>query len=81
MQFTTDQTIKLNYKKNTTAGSKSRGWGKKSVESSYPIDRERNLKDYVGFVKRGQHTTWLSDDMVKQMYDEDFITEEEYKKW
>ena len=80
-QFTTDQTIKLNYKLNTTAGSKSKGWGKKSVESSYPIDRERNLKDYVGFVQRGQHTTWLSDDMVKQMYDEELITKEEYKNW
>ena len=81
MQFNAPQTIKLNYKTNATAGSKSKGWGKKSVESSYPIDRERNLKDYVGFVQRGQHTTWLSDDMVKQMYDEDLITEEEYKKW
>mgnify|MGYP007000078614 len=30
---------------------------------------------------RGQHTTWLSDEMVKQMYDEDLVTEEEYKKW
>ena len=76
---TTDQTIKLNYKLNTS--SKSKSWGKKSVESSYPIDRERNLKDYVGFVQRGQHTTWLSDDMVKEMYRRQLITEEEYKKW
>ena len=80
-QFNAPQTINTNYKTNTTAGSKSKGWGKKLVESSYPIDRERNLKDYVGFVQRGQHTTWLSDDMVKQMYDEDLITEEVYKKW
>ena len=78
-QFNTDQTIKLNYKLNT--GSKSKGWGKKSVESSYPIVRERNLKDYVGFVQRGQHTTWLSDDMVKEMYRRQLITKEEFKKW
>ncbi len=32
MQFTTDQTIKLNNKLNTTAGSKSKGWGKKSSD-------------------------------------------------
>ncbi len=81
VNYLSPQTINTNYKTNTTAGSKSKGWGKKSVESSYPIDRERNLKDYVGFVQRGQHTTWLSDDMVKQMYDEDLSTEEVYKKW
>ena len=81
MQFTTDQTIKLNYKLNTTAGSKSKGWGKKSVESSYPIDRERNLKDYVSFVKRSQHLPSISDDMVDEMYRRQLITKEEYKKW
>ena len=80
-QFNAPQTINTNYKTNTTAGSKSKGWGKKSIESSYPIGRERNLKDYVGFVKRGQHTTWLSDDMVEEMYRLQLITEEEYKKW
>ena len=81
VRYTSDQTININNKLNTTIGSKSKGWGKKSIESSYPIDRERNLKDYVGFVKRGQHTTWLSDDMVEKMYRLQLITEEEYKKW
>ena len=80
VNYLSPQTINTNNKLNSS-NKKLNGWGKKSVESSYPIDRERNLKDYVGFVKRGQHTTWLSDDMVKQMYDEDLITEEEYKKW
>ena len=80
-QFTTDQTIKLNYKLNTTAGSKSKGWGKKSVESSYPIDRERNLKDYVSFVKRSHHIPSISDDMVEEMLRRQLITKEEYKKW
>ncbi len=80
-QFTTDQTIKLNYKLNTTAGSKSKGWGKKSVESSYPIDREKNLKDYVSFVKRSHHIPSISDDMVEEMHRRQLITEEEYKKW
>ena len=52
-------------------------------ETSYEtlIKDKGSLERYVSFVKRGQHTTWLSDDMVKQMYDEDLITEEEYKKW
>ncbi len=81
VQFTTDQTIKLNYKLNTTAGSKSKGWGKKSVESSYPIDRERNLKDYVSFVKRSHHIPSISDDMVEEMFRRQLITEEEYKNW
>ena len=81
MQFNAPQTIKLNYKTNATAGSKSRSWGKKSVESSYPIDRERNLKDYVSFVKRSHHIPSISDDMVEEMFRRQLITEEEYKKW
>ena len=81
-QFTTDQTIKLNYKLNPTAGSKSKGWRKKPLDPLTAFIKDKgSLERYVSFVKRGQHTTWLSDDMVKQMYDEDLITEEEYKKW
>ena len=81
-QYTTDQTIKLNYKLNPTAGSKSKGWKKKPLDPLTAFIKDKSsLEGYVSFVKRGQHTTWLSDDMVKQMYDEDLITEEEYKKW
>ena len=80
VNYLSPQTINTNNKLNSS-NKKLNGWGKKSVESFYPIDRNKNLKDYVGFVQRGQHTTWLSDDMVKQMYDEDLITEEVYKKW
>ena len=45
------------------------------------FSRERNYKDYVGFVKRGQHTTWLSNEMVRQMLKEGLISEEESKNY
>ena len=81
-QFTTDQTIKLNYKLNTTAGSKSKGWGKKPSDPLTVFVKEKNnLEEYVSFVKRCQRLPSISDDMVKEMFHRQLITEEEYKKW
>ena len=42
---------------------------------------EKTYKDYVWFVQKGMRSTKISDDMVRQMREENLITEEEFKKW
>jgi len=45
------------------------------------VQPKKSHKDYVNFVKRGIRTTFISDDMVRQMRRENLITEEEFKAW
>ena len=52
-------------------------------ETSYEtlVRDKSNLEGYVDFVKRGQRLPSISDDMVKEMFRRQLITEDEYKKW
>ena len=54
-----------------------------TIETSEPvsISQHKNYKNYVFFVKKGIRTTAISDDMVRKMYEEKLITEQEYKNW
>tara|TARA_R100000700_G_C3176475_1_gene151459 strand:- start:1900 stop:2682 length:783 start_codon:yes stop_codon:yes gene_type:complete len=54
-----------------------------TIETSEPvsISQHKNYKNYVFFVKKGIRTTAISDDMVRKMYQEELITEQEYKNW
>jgi len=40
-----------------------------------------NLEGYVGFVKRGQRLQSITDDMVKEMFRLQLISETEFNKW
>ena len=52
-------------------------------ETSYEtLARDKgNLETYAKLVKKGIHTQSISDDMVREMYRRQLITEEEFKKW
>ena len=54
-----------------------------TIETSEPTtsSQPKNYKNYVFFVKKGIRTTAISDDMVRKMYQEELITEQEYKNW
>ena len=45
------------------------------------VSQKKPLENYVNFVKKGVHTTFIDDTMVKQMLVKGLITEEEFKKW
>ena len=60
----------------------------KIIEGNYEKDqkqetvhKEKTYKDYVWFVKKGMRSTRISDDMVRKMFDEKLITNEEFKAW
>ena len=53
----------------------------KKETNEFGVQPKKSHKDYVNFVKRGIRTTFISDDMVRQMRKENLITEEEFKKW
>ena len=42
---------------------------------------QRNYKDYVSFVKRCQHTTFIDKEMVTNMLKDGLITQEEHDRW
>ena len=42
---------------------------------------QRNYKDYVSFVKRCQHTTFIDKEMVTDMLKDKLITQEEHDRW
>mgnify|MGYP003643193765 CR=1 FL=1 len=42
---------------------------------------QRNYKDYVSFVKRCQHTTFIDKEMVTNMLKDKLITQEEHDRW
>ena len=52
-------------------------------ETSYEtlVRDKGNLETYAKLVKKGIHTQSISDDMVREMYRRQLITEEEFKKW
>ena len=52
-------------------------------ETSYEtlVRDKGNLETYAKLVKKGIHTQSISDDMVREMYRCQLITEEEFKKW
>ena len=56
-------------------------------EEELPIKKEetpvqpKTHKDYVFAVKKGMRLMNITDDMVRQMREENLITEEEFKKW
>jgi len=45
------------------------------------VTAQRTYKDYVGFVKRGQHTAFIDDGMVEDMLKDNLITKEEFNRW
>lgn len=45
------------------------------------VPQKKSLENYVNFVKKGVHTTFIDDTMVKQMLVKGLITEEEFKAW
>jgi len=60
----------------------------KIIEGKYTPDAvaekvtaQRAYKDYVSFVKRGQHITVIDDGMVKDMLKDNLITKEEFDRW
>ena len=42
---------------------------------------QRDHKNYVNFVKRGQHTTFIDKEMVTKMLKDNLITQEEHDSW
>ena len=42
---------------------------------------QRDHKNYVNFVKRGQHTTFIDKEMVTNMLKDKLITQEEHDRW
>ena len=50
-------------------------------ENVVQFDPLTKVKSYVSFVKKGQRIPSISDDMVKIMLKEDWITKEEFDRW
>ena len=48
---------------------------------NFSKEQKKSLENYVNFVKKGVHTTFIDDTMVKQMLVKGLITEEEFKAW
>ena len=69
VQFTTDQTIKLNYKKNTTAGSKFKGWGKKPSDPLTVLitKTDRTDEDLLWRHKQGFGLDQIEEKRVKEL--------------
>ena len=68
-QFTTDQTIKLNYKLNTTAGSKFKGWGKKPSDPLTVLitKTDRTDEDLLWRHKQGFGLDQIQEKRVKNL--------------
>lgn len=79
-KFSTDQTININNKINTSKENQS--WGRKSVDPLSGFNNKPDdLEKYVFAVKKNMRILGITDDMVKEMFHRQLITEEEYKKW
>jgi len=79
-KFSTDQTIKINNKINTSKEKKS--WARKSVDPLIGFSNKPDgLEKYVFAVKKGMRILGITDDMVREMYNRDLISEEEFNKW
>ena len=79
-KFSTHQTININNKINTSKENKS--WGRKSVDPlSGFSNKPEGLEKYVFAVKKGMRILGITDDMVREMYNLQLISEEEFNKW
>jgi len=79
-KFSTDQTININNKINTSKENQS--WGVKSVDPLSGFNNKSDgLEKYVFAVKKGMRILSITDDMVRQMYRRQLISEEEFNKW
>lgn len=45
------------------------------------LPQKRSIENYVSFVKKGVHTTYIDDTMVRQMYKEGLISKQELKDY
>ena len=50
-------------------------------EEQIGFSPQRDHKNYVNFVKRGQHTTFIDKEMVTKMLNDKLITQEEHDRW
>jgi hypothetical protein len=79
-KFSTDQTININNKINTSKENIS--WGRKPVDPlSGFSNKPEGLEKYVFAVKKGMRILGITDDMVREMYSLQLISEEEFNKW
>ena len=70
MQFNAPQTIKLNYKTNATAGSKSRSWGKKKPSEPFTAfikKTDRTDEDLLWRHKKGFCLDQIEEKRVKEL--------------
>ena len=79
-KFSTDQTININNKINTSKENIS--WGRKPVDPlSGFSNKPEGLEKYVFAVKKGMRILGITDDMVREMYSLKLINQEEFNKW
>ena len=80
MQFSSNQTINTNNKINT--GKENKSWGKETVDPLSGFNNKHgNLKQYVFAVKKGIRVQSITDDMVREMFRLQLISETEFNKW
>lgn len=80
MQFSSNQTINTNNKINT--GKENKSWGKETVDPLSGFNNKHgNLEQYVFAVKKGIRVQSITDDMVREMFRLQLISETEFNKW
>lgn len=80
MQFSSSQTINTNNKINT--GKENKSWGIETVDPLSGFNNKHgNLEQYVFAVKKGIRVQSITDDMVREMFRLQFISETEFNKW
>ena len=72
--------LNINNKINTSKENIS--WGRKPVDPlSGFSNKPEGLEKYVFAVKKGMRILGITDDMVREMYSLQLISEEEFNKW
>ena len=80
MQFSSNQTINTNNKINT--GKENKSWGIETVDPLSGFNNKHgNLEQYVFAVKKGIRVQSITDDMVREMFRLQLISETEFNKW
>lgn len=80
MQFSSNQTINTNNKINT--GKENKSWGKETVDPLSSFNNKHgNLEQYVFAVKKCIRVQSITDDMVREMFRLQLISETEFNKW
>ena len=80
MQFSSSQTINTNNKINT--GKENKSWGIETVDPLSGFNNKHgNLEQYVFAVKKGIRVQSITDDMVREMFRLQLISETEFNKW